>query len=531
MFRKLTLALLIATVCFSLFAEAQKVAVIDFEAQDKNTRTIANQMMNTKRGDFVAIISNNDNLELFDLEQTQKAYGELGLSSVRNMTSSQVNELGTKLGVDVVIWGTVSDLSATEIKIMANLLSLKTKSISQYSFNLRKKSSDRQAGLKVELIDKIEEIAGGEIARLFKIGEQHLAAQNYLGAEDMFKKVIEIDNQNLDAYFNLGYIRFIQNDFETSEEYYQQGLNIDPDDERILNNIAEAQRRSDKNLEAIENLERLAELKHDELIWFRIGNIYNEIEYLEEAVDAYKKAIEFNSEFDRAYYQLGVILFDNGLEEESLFYLEKASEMFPEDEVINRKLTSAYLKTGNLDNAIEKYKAQIEKSPDNTNAYYSLAGAYRTQDKNRDALETLLKLVNIDSDNPTVHIRLADIYIALDRLNDAEKSAQKANSLDSNLPEPYMLNAQIAQIRGYAKYEQFIDLEEKAKEAYGSEANRLIAERDQTKNEANKLFLSADKNLDTAISKTNDQGLIRDLRGRKQMLMQLIDQTKKSFFD
>ncbi|MCB5230010.1 MAG: tetratricopeptide repeat protein, partial [Candidatus Cloacimonas sp.] len=278
MFRKLTLALLIATVCFSLFAEAQKVAVIDFEAQDKNTRTIANQMMNTKRGDFVAIISNNDNLELFDLEQTQKAYGELGLSSVRNMTSSQVNELGTKLGVDVVIWGTVSDLSATEIKIMANLLSLKTKSISQYSFNLRKKSSDRQAGLKVELIDKIEEIAGGEIARLFKIGEQHLAAQNYLGAEDMFKKVIEIDNQNLDAYFNLGYIRFIQNDFETSEEYYQQGLNIDPDDERILNNIAEAQRRSDKNLEAIENLERLAELKHDELIWFRIGNIYNEIE-------------------------------------------------------------------------------------------------------------------------------------------------------------------------------------------------------------------------------------------------------------
>jgi predicted Zn-dependent protease len=217
--------------------------------------------------------------------------------------------------------------------------------------------------------------------------------------------------------------------------------------------------------------------------------------------------------------------------DEALPYLERASELFPEDDLINKKLTSTYLKTGKLDHAIEKYKAQIEKDPSNTNAYYSLAGAYRTQDKNKEALDTLLKLVNLDNDNPTVHIRLADIYIALNRLNDAEKSAQKANNLNPELPESYMLYAQIGQIRGYAKYEQFIDLEEKAKAAYGAEANRLIGERDQTKSEANQLFVAADKNLDVAITKAGDSSLVRDLKNRKQAVKQLIDQTKKSFFD
>ncbi|MBW6516406.1 MAG: tetratricopeptide repeat protein [Candidatus Cloacimonetes bacterium] len=514
-----------------LNANVQKVAVLDFEPQERAVRTVANQMMDARRGDFTVILRDYPQFELIDQNQASRLVSNLGLSSIKNITSTQAGVIGQELGADILIWGTISDLSATEIRVLANVMNVRSSSISQLTFNLRKRSADRQQGLKTELIDKIGELAGGELIRLFNIGEQQLSTNNYTGARDTFMRIVNIDPTNIDAFFYLGYIKFMINDYENSEYYYQRGLELNPEDERILNNLAETQRLSRKYEDAIVTLRRLAEIKPDEMVWFRIGNIYAEMNFIYEAIEAFEEALELNPEFERAHYRLGVLQFDNNYFRESISHLEFISERYPEDDLINRKLTAAYLRTGQLDNAIVNYRNQIERDPQNTTAYLNLAGSYRTLERNQEALQTLNQLLAFEENNPTVYIRLADVKIAMNNLNQAENDANKAISLNPNVYEPYMLLSQIYQIRGYSKYETFLTLEEQARTAYGAEADRLISERDNARNEANQLFNRADQYLDSAGARTSEPSVTRDITTRKQLLGQLITETRPTFFD
>ena len=514
-----------------LLANVQKVAVLDFEPQERAVRTIANQMVDARRGDFATIFRDYPQFELLDINRANRLLSDLGLSSVRYLTSTQAAEIGEQLQAHIVVWGTVSDLSSTEIRILANVMNVRSKSINQLTFNLRKRSADRQNGLKTELIDKIEGLAGGEIIRFFNIGEQQLTASNFSGARDTFLRVVNIDPDNIDAYFYLGYIAFMVSDYERSEDYYLRGLEINPEDERVLNNLAETQRLAGKPAEAVNTLIRLTEYNDDEMIWFRIGNLYAEMNLIYEAIESFETALEKNPDFERVHYRLGVIQFDNNHFRESIPHLEYISNRYPEDDLITRKLTNAYLRTGQLDNAIVNYRNQIERDPRNVTAYLNLAGAYRTLERNQEALQTLNNLQAFEADNPTVFIRLADVKIAMGNLNQAENDANRAVGLNPDTYEPYMLLSQIYQIRGYSKYEEFITLEEQARTAFGSEADRLVAERDRAKNEANQLFIRANGYLDNAGSKTTEPSVVRDIGNRKQLLGQLIEETRRTFFD
>ncbi len=528
----------IMLVClFSLFliallsASTQRVAVLDFEPEDRASRNITNQMMNARRGDFVSIFAKYSQYELINLDQAKRTLSDMGISGVRYITSHQAAEIGEKLNADVVIWGSVSDVSATEVRILSNVMSVRSKSINQESFNAGKKSSDRQNAIQSRVVDKVAEFAGGELLRLFQIGEQHLNTQNYSSARDSFMRIVEIDPNNLEGYFYLGYIAFMVNDFEQSEEYYLKGLALDPQDDRILNNLAETQRRAGKHEDAIENLKTLAEFKEDEQIWFRIANLYLDINDTFDAIEALKKSIEINPEYERSQYRLGILLFDNDYIPESIPHLEFSAERFPEDDLLNRKLTTAYMRTGKLDQAIQNYISQIDRNPKNESAYLNLAGAYRTKDMNKDALEVLKRLEKISQENHTVYIRMADVNIALGNLDEAEKNAQKAIAIDESVYEPYLMMSQIFQIRAYTKYEKFLELDEKAKTAYGAEADALVSQRDKTKNESHELFVKAGEFLDNTLKRTDEPSVRRDVSGRRTLLNQLIEETKRTFFD
>lgn len=531
-FRTMLLSIILITCLTTLLpATVQKVAVLDFEAQERQVRTVANQMMDVRRGDFTQLFREYDQFELIDPNQAGRALSDLGLSSVSLLTSRQAVEIGQKLNADIVIWGTISDVSATDIRVLANVMSVRSGSVNQLRFNLRKRSADRRDGLRVELLDKIAELAGEELTRLFSIGEQQISANNFTGARDTFRRIATIDSNNIDAFFYLGYIKFMLNDYEGSEDYYLQGLEIEPENERILNNLAETQRLAGKYEEAIETLKDLAKLNPDEMIWFRIGNIYSEKNFFYEAITAFEQSLELNPEFERAHYRLGVMQFDNDYFRESIPHLEYIAERYPEDDLINRKLTAAYLRTGQLDQAIVKYQNQIQRDPENRTAYLNLAGAYRTLERNEEALKALNQLLTLEEGNPTVYIRLADVKLAMNRLNDAERDANKALTLDENIYEPYMLLSQIYQVRGYTKYEEFLKLEEQARAAYGREADRLVSERDKARNEANEMFSRSRQYLDSAEAKTSEPSVRRDISNRKQLLSQLIEETRRTFFD
>ena len=514
-----------------LLSASEKVAVLDFEKNDRDSDYVVKQLM---KYDFKAVFKDYENFELADQKETKIVVDKLkkqGYTNLFNLGIEQITELGNQLGVSIVIWGNVSSTSsATDFKVTAKILSMKSKDVVAINFNVKKQSKQRKAAIKENLIVKIEEFSGGEVEKVLGIAMQHFNSKNYSSAEESFLRVIELDSENMNGLFYLGFINYINNDFDKSEEFYLKALEIEPDNKDIMEHLSGTYLKQDKYEEAISVLTQIAEEDDNPATWLKIGKIYLDIEYYEEAQEVFEKAIEIDLEFAEAHCELANLFFDQDMFDEAVPYYELASKAFPDDEEVQKKLAKCYHKTGKLDSAIKQYKDLIAEQPDNLNAYLNLAGAYRITNQDEKAIETLLELKKLAPGNSKVYTQLADAYVTLKNYKEAENNANKAKELSPELHEPYKILAQVYQLIGYQKYEEFLQLEEQAKEAYGTQADELVEQRDKVKKTANEYFVQSGKYLDEANIRTDSVSALKEIKSRREVLKKLLEATKSDWF-
>jgi tetratricopeptide (TPR) repeat protein len=309
-----------------------------------------------------------------------------------------------------------------------------------------------------------------------------------------------------------------------------QALELDPQNADILDQLSKTYLQQFKYEEAVDILHKLAEVQQTKETWLQIGDTYTKIEYYEDAAEAYRKAIELDKEYADAYKQLGLMYYDQELYDKAITPLEEAVKRFPDDEELSKKLGSCYLRTGKLDSAIEQYKSLIAEQPENTRAYMNLANAYATLNNYQKAVETLNKLKELEPDNISVYINLAEAHIALKNYDKAENNAQIAIQKEPSNYRPYLTMAKMYQQIGYKKYEYYLELEEKAKEAYGEEADRLVNERDSQRDAAHSDFTQAMEYLQKVKARTESKSALREVDSREKSLNQLLEATKSSFF-
>jgi len=363
-----------------VLATTQKVAVLNFEKNDKKSDYVAKALMSR---DIKNLFKGEKDLELIDLKKTKKIIKSSGYTCLFSLDKKQIFELGKKLNADIVVWGNVSSISDIDYKITAKILSIKSNDVILVNFNVTKSTSQRIKAFKENLIKKIIEFSGGEVDKCLGIAMQYFKNKNYSAAEQSFLRVLEIDNTKLEAYFYLGYINFVKDnpDYKKSEEYYLKGLELDPNDKNLLDYLSVTYLKQNKYEDAIRSLKKMAVIENSKEKWLRIGNIYSDMEYYDEAQEALEKAIGLDPNYLEAQKLLGIVLFKQDSFEEAIPYLETANKAFPDDDDIQKKLAKAYHKAGKLDSAIKQYSTLIAEQPNNLNAYINLASAIVSQIK------------------------------------------------------------------------------------------------------------------------------------------------------
>jgi len=512
-----------------LIADTQKVAILDFSS-DRDSDYVKNSLM---KRDFSTVFKGFDDIELIDMKKSKKVLQASGISNLSYAGIEDIAAMGTEINADVVIWGTISAESSSSFKIVAKIYSMQTNEVSVTSFVVEKKSKQRQQTITEKLIPKIQKLGAGEIEKLLNIGMQHFSSKNYSAAEETFIHLVNLDTKNRNGYFYLGLIKFINKEFETSIEYYNKALEIVPEDKDILNYLSKSYLSMEEFELAAEALERITEFEESKDIWLSIGNIYAELEYTDQAKEAFNNAIEIDEEYSEAFKALGEVLYNTEFYDEAISPLETAANAFPEDDDLQKKLAKCYHKTGKLESAIENYKQMVIDQPENKTAYMNLAGAYRETNQNAEALEILNELKVIDSDNPKVYLRLADVYIVLENFIKAKTNAFKAIEIDATLSDSYRVLASIHQKIGYKKYEKFLEFEEMYKDKsiyYGEKADELVEQRDKVKSEANSNFLKAEQYLTETEKRTDKSSDISDINKTRITLKQLKEATKSGGF-
>ncbi len=196
--------------------------------------------------------------------------------------------------------------------------------------------------------------------------------KNYNEAIHDYNKVIMLDSNYIDAYFNKGLANFNLRKFNDAISDFTKSTELKPDYYQAHYNIGITKSNLGDFTNAIDNYSRAIELKEDYYeAFFNRGNAYSSLKDFDNAIADYKKVIEYKPVNYMAYYRIGVI--KNDLEDfpDAINNYSKAiavkADYYPA--YFNRAMV--YSKLEKFENAIADYTKVIEFEPRQTYAYYN----------------------------------------------------------------------------------------------------------------------------------------------------------------
>ncbi|MGM0609016.1 MAG: tetratricopeptide repeat protein [Candidatus Muiribacteriota bacterium] len=186
----------------------------------------------------------------------------------------------------------------------------------------------------------------------------------------------------------------------------------------------------------------------DTLLLITLGNIYEEGQKYEKAVNAYEKGLSFASEDDRLwsfYYRLGVVFDKLKNKEKSIEMMKNALDLKPDNADTLNYLGYTYADMGiNLDQAEEMILKALALKENDGYITDSLGWVYFKQGKIDKALKHLLKAAKLVNDDPIIYEHLGDVYKHKDDLKKALENYKKALKIN---PENQTVKEKIEEIK------------------------------------------------------------------------------------
>ncbi len=262
---------------------------------------------------------------------------------------------------------------------------------------------------------------------MFLLGRLYLYQSRFQEAEPLLKFVVEQHPEQVEARFLLGNALLSQGHPEEAISHFHFLLRLDPKRVDVLNNLGVALQRVQNFEEAEAVLRRALSHREDATGWFNLGNLLREM-HKEEAVTAFRRALQLNPDHVFALNNLGSLLHAKGL-------LEEAANVF----------------------------AQVTlRKPDFLDAHLNLAHCLRESGKSREAVGVYRRVLALDPNHVAAHSFLGMELFALGQITGAISSYRKAIALEpdnfaarNNLAIALLLTEEYTE--GWAEYEYRLD--------------------------------------------------------------------------
>ncbi len=155
-----------------------------------------------------------------------------------------------------------------------------------------------------------------------------------------------------------------------------------------------------------------------------------------EQVSAEKKRVAFETLRDS-----GVRAIKMGEYRLASDYLIKATELFPDDEEAEALLAEAYLRGGDMENALMKLRLIAQRQPDNLQVWISIAQAALQQKEWELALEACAEAERLDGENPLLFYYEGLAYKEMENCDGAVEKFGKAIEKSDEYAIAYYMRA------------------------------------------------------------------------------------------
>jgi tetratricopeptide (TPR) repeat protein len=190
-------------------------------------------------------------------------------------------------------------------------------------------------------------------------------------AEEIYKKIINIDPNNIISLNNLGSILNTKENFEKSLNFVNRALKIKPDYADALNNKGNCLKGLNRFDEAIKYYKKTLIIKPDFIgALNNLATSYNSIGRNEEAIPIFKKVIELKPNYYEALYNQGICLYNLNLFDEAKDSYEKAIKVKPDFIEAYYNLSLIQMLQGNYKEGFKNYEWRKKRNKTKKNLRY-----------------------------------------------------------------------------------------------------------------------------------------------------------------
>jgi tetratricopeptide (TPR) repeat protein len=208
----------------------------------------------------------------------------------------------------------------------------------------------------------------------FADGEAAYHAKNYSDATKIFEQYTSRRPENAWGHYMLGLSAWKSGDVAKSESAFEVALRIDPNHVKSYVNLSRVLIEQKRYDDAIAKLTLASEVDADSIEVPRLmARAYTAQNKIDEAVDAYRRAIVLNESDAWSLNNLGLLFLEQGFVEDAVPYLARAVEINPRVPAFHNNLGMALEHKGRFLGAVEAYKGALAADPRYEKARQNLA--------------------------------------------------------------------------------------------------------------------------------------------------------------
>ena len=310
-------------------------------------------------------------------------------------------------------------------------------------------------GVKANGLEQIEEQLGSSPSKSSNAQEP---------SQDQLNSLFKLYNQNR--------LQQVVNEAQTLTKRYTKSLTL-------WNLIGSSAAQLGQLDEAVNAFQKAISINPDYAkAYYNMGNALRDLGKLDEAVEAYKKALASKPDYAEAYNNMGYIFQQQEKPEEAIEAYNNAISIKPDYADANYNMGNALTEQAKLEEAIEAYNNAISIKPDYAEAYSNMGLAFQHQGKLDEAIEAYNNAISIKPDYAEAYSNMGNALKGQGRLEEAIEAYKKTVSINPNYAEAYnnMGNALKEQNKleeAIQAYNKAISIKPDYAEAYYNMANTL----------------------------------------------------------
>lgn len=377
------------------------------------------------------------------------------------------------------------------------------------------------------LVSATDNDTKGNYLYWYNLGRVQYMMKKYSGAKSSFSKACQLNGNFAPARYNLGLTNNKLNDSRAALAEFRKAHDIDSRHERSYleeGRILASQKDYAGAINAYQNVIRINSTNRAALN--ELGSVYYQSGKYSEAENTFKQSLAMlpaGTDDSMTYYNLSTVLFEEDKVSDALLYAKKAYDSCGQikntanraNVIYNYALMSE--KSGNTDNAIQKYAEVLQYNPNHLKTQINLGVMYMNMNPpdTETALQLFAKAYSLDKNNFEVNNNLGSAYLSLEDYENAVKYFQNAlkiqpknNEVRYNLGQAFASSKQFDNAK--TTYVQVLQQDANNLDAYIELAKVCMALSD---NESAEKYLTVVQIKNPSYKKTEVDSLLASIKG------------------